>query len=44
MARKLFSHTSIERNVTVMAVRGDTNAEGEAVAYCSAAGFETLTR
>lgn len=30
--------------VTVMAVRGDTNAEGEAVAYCSAAGFETLTR
>lgn len=31
-------------DVTVMAVRGDTNAEGEAVAYCSAAGFETLTR
>ncbi|MFK0125019.1 hypothetical protein ACIQSP_17095 [Streptomyces nigra] len=31
-------------DVTVMAVRGDTNAEGEAVAYCAAAGFETLTR
>ncbi|MBQ0995231.1 hypothetical protein [Streptomyces sp. RK62] len=31
-------------DVTVMAVRGDTHAEGEAVAYCAAAGFETLTR